>query len=156
MQPSCTVGADAGRCAGKSACTVVHGAARCRRCLSHLGDGARLQSCTVGGATVHLAPCVPWQPAPSHRMSHVACRMSHSSKTRRPARRKGPLSVWSDPGAGQASFFCQRGPHWSERLFGIGTDRGQWRHQISFILPAPRDGPARKDLRKSAIYWINT
>ena len=76
--------------------------------------------------------------------SHVACHMSHShsSKTRRPARRKGPLSVWSDPGAGQASFFCQRGPHWSERPFGIGTGQGQWRHQISFILPAPREGPA--------------
>ena len=76
--------------------------------------------------------------------SHVACHMSHShsSKTRRPARRKGPLSVWSDPGAGQASFFCQRGPHWSERPFGIGTGQGQRRHQISFILPAPREGPA--------------
>ena len=56
VQPSRTDGADA----GKSACTVVHGAARCRRCLSHLGDGARLQSCTVGDAMVHLAPCVPW------------------------------------------------------------------------------------------------
>ena len=55
---------------------------------------------------------------------------------------QSPLSVWSDPGAGQASFFCQRGPHWSERLFGIGTDQGQWRHQISFTLPAPREGPA--------------
>ena len=90
-----------------------------------------------------------WQTSPREAParaipSHVACHMSHShsSKTRRPARRKGPLSVWSDPGAGQASFFCQRGPHWSERPFGIGTDQGQWRHQISFILPAPREGPA--------------
>ena len=56
VQASRTDGADA----GKSTCTVVHGAARCRRCLSHLGDGARLQSCTVGDAMVHLAPCVPW------------------------------------------------------------------------------------------------
>ena len=56
VQASRTDGADA----GKSTCTVVHGAARCRRCLSHLGDGARLESCTVGDAMVHPAPCVPW------------------------------------------------------------------------------------------------
>ena len=59
MQASRADGADAGKCRE----VRLHRGARyssVQEMPLAPGDGARLQSCTVGDAMVHLAPCVPW------------------------------------------------------------------------------------------------